>query len=126
MTTPPEMLELRRKWLEALRSGNYHQGTGYLKREKNGGVIQYCCLGVLCEVAGLESKLAETRVGMHSFEGSRKFLPPSVMVKVGLVSAGGDSRKATTPSLSALNDSGYDFAYIARYIEDHAVELFVE
>lgn len=44
--------ELKTKWLEALRSGKYEQGKHYLKE---GG--KYCCLGVLCEVAGLESEL---------------------------------------------------------------------
>lgn len=34
-------------WVSALRSGKYNQGYGYLKT-KNG----YCCLGVLCKVAG--------------------------------------------------------------------------
>jgi hypothetical protein len=40
--------ELKRKWVEALRSGNYHQTTGALHRAGGG----YCCLGVLCEVMG--------------------------------------------------------------------------
>jgi hypothetical protein len=36
------------KWVAALRSGKYRQGTGRL-RTKDGG---YCCLGVLCEAVG--------------------------------------------------------------------------
>jgi hypothetical protein len=35
------------KWLEALRSGKYKQGRGQLVLGD-----AYCCLGVLCEVAG--------------------------------------------------------------------------
>lgn len=40
--------ELKAKWVEALRSGEYQQGVMYLKRDGC-----FCCLGVLCEVAGL-------------------------------------------------------------------------
>jgi hypothetical protein len=41
--------ELKQKWLDALRSGNYVQGEGTLNK---GGKM--CCLGVLCDVAGYE------------------------------------------------------------------------
>lgn len=41
-------VELKRKWLEALRSGRYKQGRFALKRGD-----EYCCLGILCEVGGL-------------------------------------------------------------------------
>jgi hypothetical protein len=40
--------ELKAKWIAALRSGEYEQGKGNL-RARNG---TYCCLGVLCKVAG--------------------------------------------------------------------------
>jgi hypothetical protein len=41
--------QLKAKWIEALRSGEYEQGHLYLR--KNG---RHCCLGVLCELTGLE------------------------------------------------------------------------
>jgi hypothetical protein len=37
---------IKKKWLAALRSGKYKQGSGRLKRGP-----YHCCLGVLCEVA---------------------------------------------------------------------------
>lgn len=37
---------LSSKWIDALRSGKYTQGRGYLKSLNN----EYCCLGVLCDV----------------------------------------------------------------------------
>jgi hypothetical protein len=45
--------ELKAKWVEALRSGNYVQGTLALRQAPfaNGKAYSYCCLGVLCEVA---------------------------------------------------------------------------
>jgi hypothetical protein len=42
--------ELKQKWIDALRSGNYPQGQGCLKSPN----LEYCCLGVLCDVLGLE------------------------------------------------------------------------
>lgn len=37
--------EIKKAWIEALRSGKYEQGKGYLKKDG-----AYCCLGVLCEI----------------------------------------------------------------------------
>lgn len=43
------------EWVQALRSGNFVQGEGQLKRKVN-ATITYCCLGVLCEVMGIPSQ----------------------------------------------------------------------
>ena len=40
--------EFKEKWLAALRSGEYKQGSGLLLDSSN----NYCCLGVACIVAG--------------------------------------------------------------------------
>jgi hypothetical protein len=37
--------DVKKKWVAALRSGKYKQGTGALRRGD-----EYCCLGVLCDV----------------------------------------------------------------------------
>lgn len=39
--------KLKAKWVKALLSGNYEQGTGAMFNDS-----KYCCLGVLCDVAG--------------------------------------------------------------------------
>lgn len=54
--------ELKAKWLEALRSGKYQQ-TDRALRDNNG----YCCLGVLCEVAGLRSEKMSDGDGRYKF-----------------------------------------------------------
>ncbi len=41
--------DLKRKWVEALRSGKYKQGEGELRRGD-----AFCCLGVLADVRGAE------------------------------------------------------------------------
>jgi hypothetical protein len=43
----PDLRSLKKKWVEALRSGEYQQGEGHLFKDDS-----YCCLGVLCKVAG--------------------------------------------------------------------------
>lgn len=40
----------RKEWADALRSGDYRQGSGSLYGPRSGGC--YCCLGVACSLAG--------------------------------------------------------------------------
>ena len=46
--TPEEQARNRKKWIEALESGDYTQARGYLR---NGN--SYCCLGVACDISGM-------------------------------------------------------------------------
>jgi hypothetical protein len=39
--------ELKKEWVEALRSGRYKQGKNTLRTKDD----EYCCLGVLCDIA---------------------------------------------------------------------------
>lgn len=95
------------RWVAALRSGDWRQTTGHLKRE--GG---YCCLGVLAELLG---QLDTDDVGRGSVAvgGGRLYqiLPPSVRDVVGMT----DSESGT---LSSLNDLGTTFLDIADKIEE--------
>ena len=43
-----------KKWVEALRSGDYKQTKETLKGELPEGRVGYCCLGVLAEIMGYE------------------------------------------------------------------------
>jgi hypothetical protein len=45
--------EQRDKWVAALRSGEYTQITGELRRWDAKDSVGHCCLGVYCEVAGI-------------------------------------------------------------------------
>lgn len=44
--------DFKKKWVAALRSGEYKQGKGTLYRENND---THCCLGVACRIAGMEN-----------------------------------------------------------------------
>lgn len=37
---------IKERWVQALRSGNYVQGTDLLRSKSN----EFCCLGVLCDL----------------------------------------------------------------------------
>lgn len=41
--------KLKAKWIKALRSGKYSQSMGMMYEPETAG---FCCLGVLCSVAG--------------------------------------------------------------------------
>lgn len=44
--------KIQKQWVAALRSGKYNQGQGALLKEYYiPGQMNYCCLGVLCDLA---------------------------------------------------------------------------
>ena len=108
--------ELRTAWLEALRSGEYKQGIGKLCNSN----LDYCCLGVLCEVAGIP-KVEED--DLFTFNYFAAGLPPALMEKVGLRTPLGEAKDKKN-SLSGLNDNGTPFSEIANLLEtgDYWVE----
>ena len=65
---------IKKKWIEALRSGEYEQGTRHLSKDN-----KYCCLGVLCELAVKEGVVKkDINEGVTSYDNKSDFLPPSV------------------------------------------------
>lgn len=101
--------ELKAKWVQALLSGEYKQGRGYLNKEG-----RYCCLGVLAIVAGHDP---EKLTGMRSL-GS---IDPALMRSL---NDHGDSDGIKRAKLENMND-GLDgeatcsFAEIAEWIEEN-------
>lgn len=106
--------EIKAKWVEALRSGEYKQARIRLRTADG-----FCCLGVLCDLHARETKgeWVERRASFF-YDGQRVFLPQKVADWAGLagldpvVLAGGRSHH-----LSKLNDVGTPFSAIADYIE---------
>lgn len=92
--------QLKAKWIEALRSGEYPQGNGFL--EKDG---HYCCLGVLCAIQDEQWK--------KQFEGGSLYTetPPE--------SLNGGLSGAERRELAKQNDIGIKFVEIADYIENN-------
>lgn len=122
---------IKGEWVERLRSGEYEQGTGHLQRDG-----QFCCLGVLCEMAvekGVIEKVPsqlDPKMTMYGGNGvwDGGILTPDVRDWAGLESVSpilpvdqftGDGRGARTRVLAALNDRGLSFDQIADLIEEH-------
>ena len=90
--------ELKAKWVDALRSGEYRQGTGWLER---GGA--YCCLGVLCAIQDSEWRGYWTNDSMYT-----ETLP---------LNLNADLADRERRDLADMNDRGKSFSEIADYIE---------
>lgn len=124
-----QLTEHQQRWVDALRSGEYEQCEGALRRGD-----KYCCLGVACdlfkeeleeewrELARLPSHHSknprETRYSFRNYEG---VLAPAVIKLLGLVSGEGHAKgwpnSYPYPSLTSLNDRGVPFSAIADQIE---------
>ena len=92
--------ELKEKWVKALRSGEYKQAFLSLRSGQS-----YCCLGVLCVVAGLT--ITDDGCGVDIAGKPSGYLPIKELI-------GHD------PDLFwDKNDGGMPFPEIADYIEQN-------
>lgn len=114
-----------RKWVDALRSGEYDQTSGGLRRvDADGNATGFCCLGVACEISGL-GRWSDNGMSYVADEyRSASYMPGPVRDWLGLDSDDpllNDVKYDDTPftaSASELNDT-YDrsFGDIADAIE---------
>ncbi len=109
------------KWVAALRSGEYKQGTRVLRSAQD----EFCCLGVLCDLVGKE-EWEEGPTGIaHSYRwGEDKdvsLLPLAVQKEAEVRSVFGEL--PYHDSLAKLNDLGASFDKIADVIEQYWREL---
>ena len=126
--------EIKAQWTAALRGGEYRQGQGQLRRGD-----EYCCLGVLCDLAvkaGIipEGDSATNLLGDTDYgaEGNDLHLPAEVMEWSGIGEHNPGVDRATLPkgiqwasdptldgqaALANLNDGGTPFALIADIID---------
>lgn len=132
---------IMKKWVKALRSGKFKQGTGTLKQFNKQGQAQHCCLGVLCELYNQEMKknkkkmLSETICdndsdfshGYSRFGGKKEDLPKEVKDWSGISNSMGefttDNPIHDQYNLADLNDTGRKFKTIANIIEKNYESL---
>lgn len=126
--------DIKARWVQALRSGQYNQGHGLLKRRESN---HYCCLGVLCDIAVQEGVAAivenetsyQDGVLYADLQGnvSKEALPLGVAVWAGcshdpevtVIREKRDGRcYEEAENLTLLNDEGSTFAEIADWIEE--------
>lgn len=131
-----------KKWIKALRSGKYKQGTGTLKQYDSKGNAQHCCLGVLCELYNETMKKNKKKTlpekiydndsdfshGYSRFGGKKEDLPKEVKDWAGMKNSMGEFYTGITyfgdyevekirENLADLNDSGKKFKTISNIIE---------
>ena len=122
--------EIGRKWVAALRSGEYTQTTGTLRREGSGGFggpAGFCCLGVLCDIMD-PGRWGETAgdgavcYGATNDGAGAAGMPPwDILKRAALAESthGDDVRPAiSADDLARRNDGGATFAEIADIIEE--------
>lgn len=65
--------EIKERWVAALRSGNYRQGTEKLAHQMTRTMpMKHCCLGVLCELA-IEDGIIEAQSSRYGVSGQMRF-----------------------------------------------------
>jgi hypothetical protein len=123
---------IRRRWVAALRSGDYKQGKGFLRTKGKGKQAdKFCCLGVLCELA-VKAKVINPpdidsntfNYGAYIYGGSIDILPNSVTEWAGLQDSAALFH-GEEESLATINDAGKRFSTIANIIESEPEGLFV-
>jgi hypothetical protein len=112
------------KWIAALRSGKYKQGSCALRSADD----EYCCLGVACdvyqqEVGGLDVALNGTTYSYNNMSG---YLPQAVQDWLGLLRYDG-LPLGDYDSLSTLNDvEELSFSEIADLLEKDEYGYFAK
>lgn len=102
------------KWLKALRSGGYRQGSGYLVEDISGN-DHHCCLGVAADVCGVNG-----RFGFEDVLATVPFELPDPKRLPSLLLQQYDSAEPNLPTLlSMMNDHGSSFEEIANVIDYH-------
>jgi hypothetical protein len=121
--------EVKVKWLEALRSGKYTQGTGALQSVHEDGSRSFCCLGVLCEVAIEMGVMLDTGTGVAvpgpiaavTYDGASSYPPIKVEEFATVGGAALQGWEVNGESLVNMNDNrGDSFETIANFIEEYA------
>lgn len=111
--------EVAKLWIAALRSGNYSQGTGYLRDLDN----NYCVLGVLCELAVQQKGvIREVDKTSYLYNTYRESIPDVVIEWAKMKNQHGYCTQINK-SLTELNDKGKNFAELADLIQLHWKDL---
>lgn len=137
--------DIAKKWVEALRSGEYRQYQSALRGRDDNNRDRFCCLGVLCQLYPQETgdgvwiEVPEDRTNswnpefaflqpLTNIPEAWGTLPPFVQEWAGIKDSCGDGLKRVGDnlhytSLTEANDSGESFAKIADLIEANVENL---
>ena len=130
--------EIKKLWIDALLSGEYEQGRGVLCRNNLDGTTEWCCLGVLTDLAikagiVMEIKMADSDDPSNPnavfFDDSHEKLPVKVQEWSGIETDLGeysyedinidDDDIVIDQTLAEDNDNGTTFKQLASIIESY-------
>ena|SRR6185312_5054794 len=111
--------ELKQKWIDALRSGQYEQGNGQLRTQDD----KFCCLGVLCDIINPhgwghynDGTFEDKDWGFGPDFAFSDYLPDDLRETVGISSA-------LQTELAARNDGGPNSATGDKYERQTFAEI---
>lgn len=111
-------IEFKTKWVEALRSGEYDQGNGFLHKKG-----RFCCLGVACVIMDYtKTDLDHAHVILKGEENLRRDFRKIPKAIKGHGHGNSESVGGYNPVvefLVHLNDNGRSFEEIADWIEKY-------
>lgn len=99
----------KKKWLSALRSKKFKQGTHALQAEG-----KYCCLGVACRIMHPKLKISPELGLLNEF--TMKIKVPEILK--GNVLSWQPNYNPIVDKLVSMNDNGKSFKEIADFIEE--------
>lgn len=100
--------DVKKRWIEALRSGDYKQGRGWLRNIDD----EYCCLGVLENLIQPEGWSAQAG-GWSASNNSVMFISDATRHQASI------SHEATNCLMNMNDMEGKTFSQIADYIEEN-------
>jgi len=107
----------KKKWITALESGKFRQGTGALRVPGyKGNHAKFCCLGVLCTIDPNETMIYSKDDLQYSIDNEQGDLSERLLKKYGLT-------EETQSKLIQLNDgtgpeTRHTFKEIAKFIRE--------
>ena len=103
--------EIKEKWIAALRSDEYKQGRGYLRKNE-----EFCAMGVLCDVVSPES-WEQIGLGYYVEPGYYRMQLRTMSAPESVVSAA-ELHSADAQIIEQMNDDNkLSFENIADWIE---------
>lgn len=96
--------KLKRKWVAALRGGNYIQARATLRIREHSGRLGHCVLGVLLDVAGLTFDPGDY-TNVHELLGEDL----------------GEQLYRLNDGTQGIHQTGMSFPQLADWIEEHVL-----
>ncbi len=109
----------RTKWLKALRSGTYQQGTGVLHKVDIVNTDRYCCLGVAAKECGVPNEALRGEGIIDVLVEKKVIKSYSILAKNLRSDVGTKARQVFVQVLMTKNDEQVPFSEIATYIEQN-------